>query len=201
MRTLLDRPAWIFDMDGTLTVAAHDFDAIRAELGLAPRHPILEQLAAIGEPRRAQLETRLAELELEIARASRPARGALDLLERLAGRARLGILTRNTRANAIETLAAAGLAGFFPEGAIVGRDEAPPKPDPGGVLALLGQWRLAPEDAVVIGDYRFDLEAGRTAGTAVVYCDPSGGFEFAELADLCVRSLSELVLAVDPEPA
>ena len=36
---------WIFDLDGTLTLPAHDFDRIRAELGLRPVWPILEQLA------------------------------------------------------------------------------------------------------------------------------------------------------------
>ena len=30
------RDCWIFDMDGTLTVSAHDFEAIRLELGLPP---------------------------------------------------------------------------------------------------------------------------------------------------------------------
>ena len=43
---LTRRPCWIFDLDGTLTVAAHDFDAIRAELGLPQGRPILEALLA-----------------------------------------------------------------------------------------------------------------------------------------------------------
>ena len=33
---------WLFDMDGTLTIAMHDFDAMRAELGLPVGVPILE---------------------------------------------------------------------------------------------------------------------------------------------------------------
>ncbi|MGH9885914.1 MAG: HAD family hydrolase, partial [bacterium] len=39
------RAHWIFDMDGTLTVAVHDFDAIRTELGLPQGKPMLEELA------------------------------------------------------------------------------------------------------------------------------------------------------------
>ena len=35
---------WIFDLDGTLTVAAHDFDKIRGTLGLPRNEPILEVL-------------------------------------------------------------------------------------------------------------------------------------------------------------
>ena len=31
---LLKRKNWIFDLDGTLTIAVHDFNAIRKELGI-----------------------------------------------------------------------------------------------------------------------------------------------------------------------
>ncbi|MEY4949417.1 MAG: hypothetical protein RL698_1628, partial [Pseudomonadota bacterium] len=38
---------WIFDLDGTLTVAMHDFDAIRTALDLPTGRPILEALAEL----------------------------------------------------------------------------------------------------------------------------------------------------------
>ncbi|HIN00314.1 MAG TPA: HAD family hydrolase, partial [Deltaproteobacteria bacterium] len=38
--TLLQRKYWIFDLDGTLTVAVHDFNAIRNELGIPAGQPI-----------------------------------------------------------------------------------------------------------------------------------------------------------------
>ncbi len=44
---LRQRDCWIFDMDGTLTIANHDFEAIRAELDLPPDRPILEALAEL----------------------------------------------------------------------------------------------------------------------------------------------------------
>ena len=43
------RRHWIFDMDGTLTVSAHDFEHMRRELGLAPEVPILEALQAMTQ--------------------------------------------------------------------------------------------------------------------------------------------------------
>ncbi len=46
-KQLLNRKHWVFDMDGTLTIAQHDFDAIRDELGLPDNLPILESLAAM----------------------------------------------------------------------------------------------------------------------------------------------------------
>jgi len=182
-------------MDGTLTVAMHDFDAIRKELGLPLGKPILEELARLPEHEARGLFERLDVLELELARSARAAVGAAALLEALARRsARLGILTRNSFANARETLRACGLADFFDASCIVGREAAAPKPDPGGIHRLLDSWRAAPHEAVMVGDYRYDLLAGRAAGTATVYIDTSGAFPFAEHADVSVRSLAELAL-------
>ena len=58
-RELLDAPApraVIFDLDGTLADPLLDFDAIRAEIGLAPGLPILEQLADATPAARARAE-------------------------------------------------------------------------------------------------------------------------------------------------
>jgi len=41
------------------------------------------------------------------------------------------------------------------------------KPHPEGVLAILSALDCHPNDAILIGDTRYDLEAGRAAGTAV----------------------------------
>jgi len=190
---LARRAHWIFDMDGTLTVAVHDFDAIRTELGMPAGRPILEELAKLPEREARALFLRLEAIELELARAARAAAGALELLGALHARgARLGILTRNSLANARETLRAAGLERYFDDAFIVGREAAAPKPDPAGIHHLLGAWRAAPQQAVMVGDYRYDLLAGRAAGTATVYVDTRGEFPFAEHADLAVRSLAEL---------
>jgi phosphoglycolate phosphatase-like HAD superfamily hydrolase len=153
---LLDRRHWIFDLDGTLTVAAHDFDAIRAELGLP-----------IGEP---ILHARLGLIEAELADAARPQPGVHAFVEQLQSRGcRLGILTRNLRDLALRTLYAIGLHDAFPADFVLGRDEAAPKPSDAGIQLLLAAWSAAPTDAVMVGDYLFDLQAGRTAGVATVH--------------------------------
>lgn len=190
---LARRGFWIFDMDGTLTVAVHDFDAIRAELGLEPKKPILEQLALLPEARASELYARLDALELELARRARAAEGAERLLESLASRgAALGIVTRNSHRNALETLRACGLERFFAATCVLGREAAAPKPDPQGVLRLLAHWNAEPRQAVMVGDYRFDLLAGRAAGALTVYVDTEREFPFAEHADVSVDSLAAL---------
>ena len=70
------------------------------------------------------------------------------------------------------------------------------KPRPDVIHRLLEAWRGDAARTVMVGDFLFDLEAGRGAGAATVYVDPEGRFPFAHLADLSVRSLAELAASV-----
>ena len=85
-QSLMKKPYWVFDMDGTLTIAQHDFDAIRADLGLPEGLPILESLEKLPTAEAKVLHHKLNEIELEIAHQSKPADGAANLLEMLLSR-------------------------------------------------------------------------------------------------------------------
>ena len=160
---------WVFDMDGTLTVAVHDFAAIREALDIPAEDDILTHLAALPAEEAAAKHAWLLEHERDLAIASRPATGAVELVRELVARdCQLGILTRNARELAHVTLEAIGLADCFPVQSILGRDEAPPKPHPGGLLKLAEAWDVSPNEMVMVGDYRFDLDCGRAAGTRTI---------------------------------
>ncbi|WP_231422588.1 HAD family hydrolase [Pseudomonas sp. Leaf59] len=160
---------WVFDMDGTLTVAVHDFAAIRVALGIPPEDDILTHLAGLPADIAAAKHAWLLAHERELALASTAAEGAVALVRELAQRGyRLGILTRNARELAHVTLAAIGLADCFAVADVLGREDAPPKPQPGGLLKLAAAWGVAPGEMVMVGDYRFDLDCGRAAGTRTV---------------------------------
>ena len=91
------RRHWIFDLDGTLTVSAHDFEHMRRELGLAPEEPILEALHAMPQAQAAPLWEVLNELEFFYAGKASLMQGATELLQMLHENGRqLAILTRNT---------------------------------------------------------------------------------------------------------
>ena len=45
----------------------------------------------------------------------------------------------------------------------------------------------------MVGDYLFDLEAGRRAGVATVHLDVNGDGQWADQADFRVQNLSELL--------
>ena len=111
---------WIFDMDGTLTEAVHDFQLIRRELGLGPEDPILDSIRNAEPDKARQMNHRLNEIEWELAALARPAAGIHEFLLGLKeGNVRLGILTRNRHDIALETLKRAGLSEFFQEDWIV----------------------------------------------------------------------------------
>ena len=157
---------WVFDMDGTLTVAMHDFARIKRELAIPAQDDILTHLAALPAAEASAKHAWLLAHERELAAASVPAMGAVALVRGLQGAGcRLGILTRNVRSLAQVTLQAIGLGDVFAEEDIIGRDEAEPKPSPDGLQYFLRRWQVDPAQVVMVGDYRFDLECGRAAGT------------------------------------
>ncbi|WP_411562541.1 HAD family hydrolase [Pseudomonas shirazensis] len=160
---------WVFDMDGTLTVAVHDFAAIRVALGIPPEDDILTHLAALPSAEAEAKHAWLLEHERDLAVASTAATGAVELVRELAGRGcQLAILTRNARELAHVTLEAIGLADCFDKELVLGRDEAAPKPSPDGLLKIAQAWDVDPSELVMVGDYRIDLECGRTAGARTV---------------------------------
>lgn len=181
-------------MDGTLTVAQHDFEAIRESLGLPAGQAILESLAQLPREEAAPIHARLDEIELEIAQEAQAQPGAIALLSKLQEQGKkIGILTRNTRPGADATLAASQLTHFFEPKHVLSRHCCAPKPNPEGINHLLGLWEATPENAVMVGDYIFDLMAGRNAGTATIHLDVTGAFPWPDQADLQVTSLDSLL--------
>lgn len=196
-REILQSRHWIFDLDGTLTVAIHDFAQIRSVLGVPEGSDILGHLDALPEAEGARARGILQTIEEELAERTEPADGALELVQLLHGRgARMGVLTRNTRGNALSTLSRIGLLPFIAEGDVLGRDEARAKPDPDGIQKLACRWGVPPAALVMVGDYAFDLQTGRAAGAGTVHVDPARLFRWPELTDLAVGSLAELALVL-----
>jgi len=191
---ILQRRHWVFDMDGTLTIAVHDFTDIRKELGFAEGQPIVKTLNALPDEQAQPLRQRLQEIEEGLARQAQPAPGVQNLLAALKLRGcRMGILTLNSKENAWLTLQTLGLAEFFEPEAVLGRwCLENPKPHPDGIHQLLDFWNADSDDAVMVGDFLWDLKTGRAAGLPTVHVDLSGAFPWPELTDLPVASLHDL---------
>ncbi|MGV3664737.1 MAG: HAD family hydrolase [Leptospira bouyouniensis] len=184
---------WIFDMDGTLTIAQHDFIAIKTELGIPIEKDILTSLSQLPQTLREQKQLELDEIEFKIAKLAKASHGCYNFLQELQSfSTKLGILTRNSYKNSIETLTAAGISKFFSHTDIVCREKAKPKPNPDGILYLMKQWNALPKETIMVGDYVFDLEAGKKANVETVYIDPSGLFPFKKEANFHITKLEDI---------
>jgi HAD superfamily hydrolase (TIGR01509 family) len=184
---------WIFDLDGTLTMPVHDFAYIRQELAIPADADILEHLEQLPAAEATRRQARLQEIELELARRALPSPGALEMIARLhQSGACLGILTRNDREIALLTLDTIGARHYFADEHVLGRSDALPKPDPDGIHLLLSSWGAEPADTVMVGDYLFDLQAGRAAGATTVHVGRPDGKCWPEVTDLAVLDLAEL---------
>lgn len=195
---LADRRHWVFDLDGTLTVAVHDFAAIRRALHIRDDEDILAHIAALPVRKADAKRAWLLEHERGLAQASQPAIGAVDLVRSLAARGcRLGILTRNLHELALLSLAAIGLADCFDPADVLGREDAPPKPDPAGLHLLAGRWAVDPARLTMVGDYAYDLACARAAGARAVLVNLPGNC-WPDLADWHFADCRDLVAALGP---
>jgi phosphoglycolate phosphatase-like HAD superfamily hydrolase len=171
----------VFDLDGTLIDSALDFDLMRHDMGLPPGRPILESLAEV--PEGAAKEHMLAVLRThELAGADRATLfpGVAQMLSFLQDeKIPIGILTRNSRESTERVLNRLALQ--FDE--VLTREDAPPKPDPTGLVTICERWQLSPAMVPFCGDYRFDLEAGRAAGMPTVLYAPGEIPDYVSLAD------------------
>ena len=179
----------IFDLDGTLVDSQLDFEAIRRDMGLPSQTPILEALTQTADgPDRDRMLAVLRTHELESAQRATLFDGVIEFLDWLDDcRVPRGILTRNSRECTDLVLNRLGLS-FSP---VLTREDAPPKPDPAGLLAICEQWRLPAAHVLFCGDYLFDLQAGRRAGMRTILFAPGDLPEFADQADLIWRDFHQ----------
>jgi HAD superfamily hydrolase (TIGR01509 family) len=93
--------------------------------------------------------------------------GAAELVRRLSGRVRLGLVSTTWRENLDVVLAASGLADAFE--VLVGKEDvAAVKPDPEGYILVLKRLRLPAEAAVALEDSASGLQAAREAGIRAI---------------------------------
>ncbi len=209
----------IFDMDGTLTLPAIDFDRLRAEIGIESG-TILEALETMADDERARAHEIIEDHERIAARDSELQDGAHEVLEFLrAGGIRTAIATRNSRRSVRTVLDKHHIHVDH----IHTREDGPVKPSPQPVLDICKYFHIAPESSWMVGDYVYDIQSGSAAGATTVLFEPgppaairapgSGlrapGFEgsigrlkpvarslqpeAAKLADHVIRNLRELI--------
>ena len=187
----------VFDMDGTLVTSRLDFQKIRAEAGVPEGVPILEFIdTASGAERDRALQVLLYHENRAAWRCSLQP-GALPVLQSLREQGmKLALLTRNSRDSVRIILERFGLEFDF----WIAREDAPPKPSPEPVLRAAAALGLKPEQLLVVGDYVFDVEAGRAAGTFTALLKTNKHTDPAPQPDLIIEEIADL-LHYFPAPA
>ena len=104
----------------------------------------------------------------------------------------MGIITRNMLSAAKQTLATCDLLDYFDPTCILDRDSCEPKPSPAGLEQLMEHWQTTASDTVMVGDYLFDLQAGKAAGVATIHIDTKGAFAWPEFTDWQITDLQQI---------
>jgi len=188
--------AVIFDLDGTITQPYFDFDAIREEMGLDKNSgPVLEIMEKMAPGERRLAEQILHAHEQKAVTESTLNAGASQSLNKLrAAGIRIGILTRNRRSNALGV----GRKHNLKFDAVVGREDGPAKPNAFGALKICRQFGVKPQEALVVGDYLFDLLCARAAGAvAVLLTNHHRADEFAEHADFTIERIDQIFQIIE----
>jgi HAD superfamily hydrolase (TIGR01549 family) len=180
--------ALLLDMDDTLTEPMLDYAAIRADIGIG-NEPILEAISRMEARRLTEARAILERHELTAAHGSTLSRGCRELLAWLSERElKTALVTRNSRQCVDIVLDRHGLQ----FDAVVSRDDAPHKPDPAALHLACRTLNVASENVWMVGDSRFDIEAGLAAGIPTVWLSLGRQRPFAAEPWRVVNDLIEL---------
>ena len=178
--------AVLFDLDGTLTKpGALNFKKVKRDLGCPADTPVLEFIERIADPiMRESARSVLDRFEAEGAARSEPNFGAEDIVSHLRSQGLFtGIITRNSRASLERTLENFNNTDLSDFDVVITRDDCiKPKPSHEGILTAARRLNVEPGQALVVGDFIFDIQAGNRAGAVTVFLD-NGNVNDAVAAD------------------
>jgi len=208
----------VFDLDGTLVDSKEDLaNAVNVALesfGFAPLpHSLIYTYVGDGAmmlirraipPEKADLlpdvlDRFLSYYQRHLLDTTRPYPGVIDALRKWAGMYRMAVLTNKGLAMTEAILEGLALSGYFFE--VRGGDSFEnKKPHPQGLIHILGAAGATPGEAVMVGDSRNDVLAGRGAGTVtcgVTYGLGAAGFDETP-PDFTVDRFAELFGRIRP---
>jgi len=206
---------FIFDLDGTLVTLEMDFKALRKELEEIlcshgfPEDKIAwdisivdsldlfrEEMAILkldGDSAVNDVIARVYEYEVERAEHTVAIPGARETLSHLRDKGyKIAVATRNNKDAALVSLENAGLLPYVDT--LLSREDAERlKPHPDQFERALKRLGTTPEKAIVVGDYTYEITAGKTLGCLTIGVLSGGGNEDdLKEADIIVESVAEL---------
>ena len=200
---------FVFDLDGTLVDSRRDIaDAANALLVSCGAAPIPEERLGrmVGEGAATLVARAFKESGVErpadalprylafyderLLNHTRPYQGIPRLLEALASRTALAVLTNKPIASTRRILDGLDLSRHFPPDAVLGGDGPfPRKPDPTALLHLAARAGAEPDRTLLVGDSAVDWRTARAAGTRVCLARYGFGFDSIRVPELAPEEL------------
>ncbi len=146
-----------------------------------------------GDGALSDIKSAIYEYELQQAPLATPIPGAMGLLEYLKGKGySIAVVTRNNRDAATCSMNNTGLRKYVD--LLVAREDVKTmKPDPEQFEMVLTRFGVTPDETVVIGDYRFEIDAGKTLGCDTIgVLTGTGSRDDLSDADIIVPSVADL---------
>ena len=179
----------IFDLDETIVINKIPFSEMRERIlrkigsNERPAH-LYEFLKAKGENCLKILE----EEEIRRARHSMVHPSLPKILRELKKKnIKLAVLTRNSRQ---ATMIALGEYAKYFDDIITRNDGFEPKPSPEAIFHLLSKYKVRGDECIVVGDYDYDIIAGKKAGCITVRIGNGSG-------DYRIEKIDEIFEIVD----
>ncbi|MDD5482789.1 MAG: HAD-IA family hydrolase, partial [Kiritimatiellae bacterium] len=173
-----------------------DFIAIKRAIGCPDNSTILEFIVGLSsEKEQKKARAVLAAHERKAAEMAEPNEAAEETLLYLKRRKlKLGILTRNSLDSVKTALKSFRRVRLEDFSVVITREhDLKLKPHPDGVLAAGRMFGAAPDEMMMVGDYIYDIQAGRKAGALTVFLESAHTAKWPEPpADFTVRRLDEL---------
>jgi phosphoglycolate phosphatase len=208
---------FVFDLDGTLVDSLRDLaesaNAVLEQCGCLP-HPQEAIGRMVGDgaamlvarafeaancpPPADALDRFLQVYNSRLLRFTRPYEGIPAMLDDLAGRGTLAVLTNKPLEATRTILEGLKLASYFGNRVLGGDGPLPRKPDAGGLAQLMARAGATPPHTLMVGDSVIDLRTARGAGVHVCLARYGFGFhnfpvELLTPADLVIDHPLELL--------
>jgi HAD superfamily hydrolase (TIGR01549 family) len=180
---------FIFDLDGTLVTSSLDFLAIKAEIGCPADVDALMYIAQLPTEKERQETMDIIHFhEMRDAQSCDWIPGARAFVTECEARALpMAIVTRNSQRSSKVKLEKNNV----PIQWLLTREDSIPKPDPTALLDIARGFELPVDQIMMVGDYRYDLEAGRNAGMPSCLVNFSVEPDYVHLADYCFKDFHQ----------
>lgn len=181
--------ALILDMDGTITVPVIDFRKIKDEIGVDCDRDLVDTIAELSDERQKKAWRIINRYEALAADRQKLQPGFKELFSFCRNAdIKVGILTRNVQ-KSVNALCDRFNITFD---LTVTREFEKIKPHPAPLIHMLNTWQIAPEKALMVGDYIHDISCGNSAGTQTCFFHNQGYEDYGYAANHTARSMYQL---------